>query len=183
MLTESNTIVMDEPAVRRAIARMAREIVERNVGTGGLVLVGIHRRGIELADLLAEEVERSEGQRIRRGSLDITLYRDDLSVIGPRPVIGASDIPGDIDGRSIVIVDDVCYTGRTARAAMDHLGDYGRPARIYLCVLVDRGGRELPIQPDFVGRHFEVTAAEDVAVLVPAMDGRLAVELRKAGQE
>lgn len=170
---------MDERAVRRAIARMAREIVERNAGTEGLVLVGIHRRGVELADQLAEEIEKSEGQKIPRGSLDITLYRDDLSVIGPRPVIGATDIPGDIEGRTVVIVDDVCYTGRTARAAMDHLADLGRPARIYLCVLVDRGGRELPIQPDFVGRHVEVTPLDDVAVLVPTEDGRLAVELRK----
>jgi pyrimidine operon attenuation protein/uracil phosphoribosyltransferase len=174
---------MDERAVRRAIARMAREIVEMNAGTGDLVLVGIHRRGVELADLLAEEIEKSEGQGIPRGTLDITLYRDDLSVIGPRPVIGASDIPADIDGRAVVIVDDVCYTGRTARAAMDHLADFGRPARIYLCVLVDRGGRELPIQPDFVARHFEVTPAEDVAVAVPEEDGRLCVELRKTEKE
>ena len=173
---------MDGAAVHRAIARMARELVERNAGAEGLILVGIHRRGVELADLLAEEIERSEGEKLPRGTLDITLYRDDLSVIGPRPVIGSSDIPADIDGRNVVIVDDVCYTGRTARAAMDHLADFGRPARIYLCVLVDRGGRELPIQPDFVGRHFEVTPAEDVAVLVPQQDGRLAVELRKMEQ-
>lgn len=174
---------MDEQAVRRVIARMAREIVERNDGTDDLVLVGIHRRGVELAELLAVEIERSDGGGVPRGTLDITLYRDDLSVIGPRPVIGSSDIPADIDGRSVVIVDDVCYTGRTARAAMDHLGDFGRPARIYLCVLVDRGGRELPIQPDFVGRHFEVEDHEDVAVLVPAEDGRLGVELRKTDRE
>jgi len=180
--TEPSKIVMDEAAVLRAIARMARELVERNAGAEGLILVGIHRRGVELADLLAEEIERSEGEQLPRGTLDITLYRDDLSVIGPRPVIGSSDIPADIDGRNVVIVDDVCYTGRTARAAMDHLADFGRPARIYLCVLVDRGGRELPIQPDFVGRHFEVTPAEDVAVLVPQQDGQLAVELRKMDQ-
>jgi pyrimidine operon attenuation protein/uracil phosphoribosyltransferase len=177
--SEPNAVVMDERAVRRAVARMAREIVERNAGTRGLILVGIHRRGVELADLIAEEIEKSEEQKIPLGTLDITLYRDDLSVIGPRPVIGSSDIPADIEGRAVVIIDDVCYTGRTARAAMDHLADFGRPARIYLCVLVDRGGRELPIQPDFVGRHFEVTPAEDVAVLVPEEDGRLAVELRK----
>jgi pyrimidine operon attenuation protein/uracil phosphoribosyltransferase len=180
--TEHELVVMDEQAVRRAIARMAREIVERNDGTGGLVLVGIHRRGVDLAELLGEEIEKSEGGAIARGSLDITLYRDDLSVIGPRPVIGSSDIP-DIDDRSVVIVDDVCYTGRTARAAMDHLADYGRPARIFLCCLVDRGGRELPIQPDFVGRHFDVTPAEDIAVFVPGEDGRLAVELRRTDRE
>ncbi|UCF21666.1 MAG: bifunctional pyr operon transcriptional regulator/uracil phosphoribosyltransferase PyrR [Gemmatimonadota bacterium] len=170
---------MDERAVRRAIARMAREIVERNAGTAGLVLVGIHRRGVELAELLADEITKVEGQKIPLGTLDITLYRDDLSVIGPRPVIASSDIPQHIEGRSVVIVDDVCYTGRTVRAAMDHLADFGRPARIFLCVLVDRGGRELPIQPDFVGRHFDLTPAEDVAVLVPAEDGQLGVELRR----
>ena len=179
MHTKTNGLVMDEGAVRRVIARMAREIIERNDGIDDLVLVGIHRRGVELAMLLAEEIERSDGRKVPLGSLDITLYRDDLSVIGPRPVIKASDIPAEIDGQAVVIVDDVCYTGRTARAAMDHLGDFGRPARIYLCVLVDRGGRELPIQPDFIGRHFDTTPAEDVAVLVPGEDGRLGVELRK----
>ena len=177
--TESNSIVMDERAVRRAIARMAREIVERNAGTENLVLVGIHRRGVDLADLIAEEIEKSEGREIPRGSLDITLYRDDFSAIGPRPVIGSTDIPGNIEGSNIVIVDDVCHTGRTTRAALDELADFGRPGRIYLCVLVDRGGRELPIQPDFVGRHIEVGESQDVAVLVPEEDGQLAVELRK----
>ncbi len=170
---------MDERAVRRAIARMAREIVERNAGTKGLVLIGIHRRGVDLADLIAEEIEKGEGTSIPRGSLDITLYRDDFSAIGPRPVIGATDIPGNIEGRSVVIVDDVLHTGRTVRAALDEIADFGRPGRIYLCVLVDRGGRELPIQPDFVGRHVEVGPHQDVAVLVPREDGKLAVELRK----
>ena len=172
--------VMDERAVRRALARMAREIIERNAGVDGLVIVGIHRRGVELAERIAEEIEKSEGCEIPRGSLDITLYRDDLSVVGPRPVIGSTDIPGsNTDGRAVVIVDDVCYTGRTAMAAMNHLADFGRPDRIYLCVLVDRGGRELPIQPDIVGRHFDVAPDEDVAVLVDGEDGRLAVEFRR----
>lgn len=169
---------MDERAVSRALSRMSREIVERNAGTDGLVLVGVHRRGVDLAEMLAEEIEQSEGTQIPRGSLDITLYRDDLSVIGPRPVIGSTDIPVDIEDRSVVIVDDVCYTGRTARAALNELVDFGRPARIHLCVLIDRGGRELPIQPDFVGRHVEVAPGEDVAVLVPSEDGRLGVEVR-----
>ncbi len=178
MQTGTDTVVMDERAVRRALARMAREIVEANAGTQGLVLVGIHRRGVELSEQLVDEIESGEGQTVPRGTLDITLYRDDLSVIGPRPLIGESHIP-DIDDKAVVIVDDVSHTGRTARAAMDHLADYGRPARIYLCVLVDRGGRELPIQPDFVGRHFEVSDAEDVAVHVANLDGRLSVELHK----
>lgn len=173
---------MDEKAVRRAIARMAREVVERNAGTTDLVLIGIHRRGVDLAEMLAGEIEKSEGKKVPLGSLDITLYRDDFSAIGPRPVIGSTDIPGNIEGRSVVIVDDVLHTGRTTRAALDQIADFGRPGRIYLCVLVDRGGRELPIQPDFVGRHIEVGPSQDVGVLVPGEDGKLAVELRETGQ-
>jgi pyrimidine operon attenuation protein/uracil phosphoribosyltransferase len=176
---EGVRVLMDERAVRRAIGRMAREIVDRHGGAEGLVLVGIHRRGVELAHLLADEIERAEGVNPPRGSLDITLYRDDLSTIGPRPVIGPTHIPVDIEGRHVVIVDDVCYTGRTVRAALDELADFGRPARISLAVLVDRGGRELPIQPDFVGRRVEVGPEETVAVLVPELDGRLGVELRR----
>ena len=171
-------LIMDARAVERALARMAREIVEKNQGIQGLTLVGIHRRGIQLAQRLAEEIERAEGTQPPVGWLDITLYRDDLSAIGPRPVVGETRLPpGGIDGRVLVIVDDVCYTGRTVRAAMDELADFGRPARIYLCVLIDRGGRELPIQPDIVGRVVDAAPGEDVEVKVPEIDGRLAVEL------
>lgn len=172
---------MDERAVERALARMAREIVEINNGVQGLTLVGIHRRGVQLAERIADEIERAEGQRPPVGMLDITLYRDDLVAIGPRPVIGQTRLPpGGIDDRAVVIVDDVAYTGRTARAAMDELADFGRPARIYLCVLVDRGGRELPIQPDIVGRVIDAGPGQRVEVLVPELDGRLAVELVEA---
>ncbi len=171
-------LLMDEKAVERALARMAREIVEKNHGIQGLSLVGIHRRGVQLAERLADEIEKAEGERPPVGTLDITLYRDDLMAIGPRPVVGETRLPaGGIDGRSLVIVDDVAYTGRTARAAMDELADFGRPARIYLCVLVDRGGRELPIQPDVVGRIVDAAPRERIEVLVPELDGRLAVEL------
>ena len=176
-------LLMDERAVERALARMAREIVERNEGTQGLSLLGIHRRGIQLAERIAEEIERAEGERPPVGSLDITLYRDDLMAIGPRPVVGETRLPpGGIDGRVVVIVDDVAYTGRTARAALDELADFGRPARIYLCVLIDRGGRELPIQPDIVGRTVETISGQRVDVLVPELDGRLAVELRSSDE-
>ena len=176
-------LVMDERAVERALARMAREVVEHNDGVHDLCLMGIQRRGVQLAERLASEIERAEGQRPPVGTLDITLYRDDLTAIGPRPVLGETRLPpGGIDGRNLVIVDDVLYTGRTARAALDELADFGRPSRIWLCVLVDRGGRELPIQPDVVGRAIDVEAGEVVAVFVPELDGRLGVELGAAGE-
>lgn len=169
---------MGERDVERAIARMARELVERNQGVTNLAVVGVQRRGVQLAERIAAEIERAEGQRPPVGTLDITLYRDDLTQIGPRPVLGETRLPeGGIDGSKLVIVDDVLYTGRTARAALDELADFGRPARIYLCVLVDRGGRELPIQPDVTGRALHARPDQRVEVLVPELDGRLAVEL------
>jgi pyrimidine operon attenuation protein / uracil phosphoribosyltransferase len=171
-------LLMDERAVGRALARMAREIVEKNNGVQGLRLMGIQRRGVQLAHRIAAEIERAENQIPPVGTLDITLYRDDLTAIGPRPVLGETRLPpGGIDGCNLVIVDDVLYTGRTARAALDELADFGRPSRIWLCVLIDRGGRELPIQPDITGRAVEVAAAEVVEVLVPELDGRLSVEV------
>ena len=170
--------VMDERAVQRAIARMAREIVELNQGVNELALIGVQRRGVQLAERIADEIERAESTRPPVGTLDITLYRDDLTTIGPRPVLGETRLPaGGLDGRRIVIVDDVCYTGRTVRAALDELADFGRPSRIFLCVLVDRGGRELPIQPDVVGKKLGTNEHQRVEVLVPEFDGRLGVEL------
>jgi pyrimidine operon attenuation protein / uracil phosphoribosyltransferase len=171
--------LMDERAVRRALARMAREIVEKNDGTAGLVLMGIHRRGTDLAALLEEEISRAEGVSVSVGSLDITLYRDDLAQVGPRPIVGESRLPPEgIDEKVVVIVDDVLFTGRTVRAALDELMDWGRPARILLCVLADRGGRELPVQPDVVGRKVEVIdRAQHVEVLVPELDGRLGIDI------
>lgn len=170
--------VMSEADVRRAIARMARELVERNEGTEGLVLMGIHRRGTQIAALIQEEIEQAEGIELATGSIDITLYRDDLGVVGPLPVIGASELPPDgIDDRCVVIIDDVAYTGRTGRAALNELCDWGRPRRILLCVLVDRGGREVPIQPDITGRTVQVHAHERVEVHVPELDGRLGVDV------
>jgi pyrimidine operon attenuation protein/uracil phosphoribosyltransferase len=176
--------VMDEADVRREIARMAREIVERNGGTEGLVLMGVHRRGTQIADLLLKEIEQIAGGPVSYGSIDITLYRDDLGTIGPRPVVGESALPaGGIDGQTVVLVDDVAYTGRTMRAAINELSDWGRPRRIQFCVLIDRGGRELPIQPDFVGQKVTVAKDQRVEVYVPELDGKLGVELRTVEPE
>ena len=178
MSEQLRQLVMDERAVGRALSRMAREIVEKSQGVAGLLLIGIQRRGVQLAEFLAAEIEKAESQRPPVGTLDITLYRDDLTAIGPRPVLGETLLPaGGIDDQNLVIVDDVCYTGRTARAALDELADFGRPSRIQLCVLVDRGGRELPIHPDIVGKVIEVLSDQVVEVRVPAVDGKLEVEI------
>lgn len=171
-------LLLDDKAVERVLARMAREIVEQAEGLDDLVLVGIHRRGVHLAQWLAEEIGRAEGAAPPTGTLDITLYRDDLMAIGPRPVVGETRLPpGGIDARTVVIVDDVLYTGRTVRAALDEMADFGRPRRILLCVLVDRGGRELPIHADIVGKGFPVADGSRVEVLVPELDQRWGVEL------
>lgn len=178
-MTADRIAVMDEQAVRRAVARMARELVERNGGAEGLVLMGVHRRGTQIADLLRAEIEDAEGIQVPYGSIDITLYRDDLLAIGPRPVVGGSELPAEgIDDASVVLVDDVIFTGRTTLAAMNELMAWGRPAQIHLCVLVDRGGRELPIHADVVGRLVETLEEHTtVEVLVPDLDGRLGVDL------
>jgi pyrimidine operon attenuation protein / uracil phosphoribosyltransferase len=154
---------------------MADEIVELNDGTENLVIVGIQRRGVQLARRISALIEESENAKVLQGSLDITLYRDDLQTVGPRPVVGPTDIPWAIDGQNVVIVDDVLYTGRTVRAALDELADFGRPAHIALAVLIDRGGRELPIQPDIVGKTISIEPGERVDVLVEDLDGRTAV--------
>ena len=169
--------LLDARAMERAVKRMADEVVERYAGTDRLILVGIQRRGVQLAERIGRAIAVAEGVEVPRGALDITLYRDDLQTVGPRPVVGRTSLPGNIDGARVVIVDDVLYTGRTVRAALDELADFGRPARIGLAVLVDRGGRELPIHADVVGRRVEVPAGGRVDVLVAELDGRDAVEL------
>jgi pyrimidine operon attenuation protein / uracil phosphoribosyltransferase len=173
-------VAMDAEAVRLALSRMAREVVERAGGTERLVLMGIRRRGVELAERIRDAIEDSEGIRVPFGILDITMYRDDLQEVGIRPEVGETELPiQGVEGRVVVLVDDVVFTGRTIRAALNELMDWGRPARILLCALVDRGGRELPIHPDIVGRHMNVLPHERVEVLVPEEDGRLAVELSR----
>ncbi|NNM33282.1 MAG: bifunctional pyr operon transcriptional regulator/uracil phosphoribosyltransferase PyrR [Gemmatimonadetes bacterium] len=175
---------MDGDAVRRAVDRMSREIVERLGGTDRLVLMGIQRRGVHLAEMIADTVAEAEGVQVPRGTLDITLYRDDLMAVGPKPLVGESKLPPEgVDDRSVVIVDDVLYTGRTVRAALNELMDWGRPSRILLCVLVDRGERELPIQPDVVGRELSVLGNQRVDVHVPDLDGELAVVLEEREED
>lgn len=178
MATKERQVLMDKDEVEDALRRMAHQIIDRNGGTDHLLVLGIRRRGVELAEAIQGYIEEEGGVEIPSGALDITLYRDDLMAIGPRPVVGESTLPLEgVEGRAVVIVDDVLFTGRTVRAAINELMDWGRPARIDLCVLVDRGGRELPIQPDVVGRRVEVRHDQIVEVLVPEQDGRLAVEL------
>ncbi|HYU07922.1 MAG TPA: bifunctional pyr operon transcriptional regulator/uracil phosphoribosyltransferase PyrR [Gemmatimonadales bacterium] len=174
---EERTTLLDARAMSRALQRMAVEILELAHGTSDLVLIGIQRRGVELAERIAKLIEKNEGADVPRGALDITLYRDDLAAVGPKPVIGATHLPVDLTDKHAVIVDDVLYTGRTVRAALDELADFGRPKRISLCVLVDRGGRELPIQADIVGKSVKTAPGERVDVQVEELDGRDQVDV------
>ncbi len=163
--------LMDAAAMQRALARMASEIVERNRGVNNLVIAGIRRRGVPLAERIADAIEKLEGARPQLGILDITLYRDDLSLVAPKPVINATAMPDDLAAMTVVIVDDVLYTGRTIRAALDALFDLGRPRRVQLAVLIDRGHREVPIHADFVGERIPTKATEIVKVMVSDIDG------------
>lgn len=174
-MADKPATVLDARAVARTLRRMADEIVELFDGTENLVLVGIQRRGVQLSDRLGEILDEREDVKVPRGSLDITLYRDDLQTVGPRPVVGPTNLPWDLNGKRVVIVDDVLHTGRTVRAALDELADFGRPARIALAVLVDRGGRELPIHADIVGKRVDVAPTDRVDVLVSDLDGTDAV--------
>ena len=166
-------VVMDAVRVEKTITRIAHEIVERNRGLEELALVGIRSRGVPLARRIAEAVLGISGVRIPVGSLDITLYRDDLMrhAVGPQPVVRRTEIPFSIDDRRLLLVDDVLYTGRTVRAALDALIDFGRPKSIQLIVLVDRGHRELPIKADYVGKNLPTSPRESVQVRVQEIDG------------
>jgi pyrimidine operon attenuation protein/uracil phosphoribosyltransferase len=162
--------IMDAAGIKRALSRLASQIVERNIGTTDLLLLGIRRRGVPLAERIADFIEQLEGERPPTGQLDITLYRDDLSTIGPRPVVNRTDIPVNVTDRTVVLVDDVLYTGRTVRAALDELVDFGRPRRVELAVLIDRGHRELPIQADYVGKYVQTSDTEIVKVMLKDYD-------------
>ena len=174
-MSKGHVIVLDARAMDRTVRRMADEIVELNDGTDDLIIVGIQRRGVQLAARIVSSIRDREHVDVPQGALDITLYRDDLQTVGPRPVVGPTNLPWAIDGKHVVIVDDVLYTGRTIRAALDELADFGRPKRIGLAVLIDRGGRELPIQPDVVGKTVKIAANERVDVMIEELDDRDAV--------
>lgn len=170
------TALMDQPAMDRALVRIAHEILESNDGAD-VCLVGIRRRGVPLARKIAANIEKIEGRQVPVGELDITLYRDDLTRIDDMPQVKKIPLAFDVTGRKIVLVDDVLYTGRTVRAAIDALFDLGRPQRIQLAILIDRGHRELPIRADFVGKNIPTSHTEVVRVLVPEIDDKSAVEI------
>lgn len=163
-------VVLDEQAIRRALTRIAHEIIERNKGIEDCVLIGIKTRGIYLANRLKERIEQIEGNSLVIGEVDITLYRDDLTKKDVDPLVKGSDIPVDVTNKKVILVDDVLYTGRTVRAAMDALVDIGRPAQIQLAVLVDRGHRELPIRADYVGKNIPTSSTEKIVVEVDEVD-------------
>ena len=163
--------IMTADEIRRATIRISHEIVEKQAGTAGLALIGIQRRGVPLAHRIAACIRENEGVDLPVGALDITFYRDDLSLIAQQPVVKGTDLPFDLNGATIVLVDDVLYTGRTIRAAMDALVDFGRPQAIRLAVLVDRGHRELPIRADHVGKNVPTSREELVRVQLEETDG------------
>ena len=174
---EPRSRLLEEGEIRRAVTRIAHEILERNKGAADIVLVGIAARGDDLARRLAEEIRRIESAEVPVGVLDITFYRDDIGLRGEAPEVHETRIPFDIGGKTVVLVDDVLYTGRTIRSALDALVDFGRPRTVQLAVLVDRGHRELPIRADYVGKNVPTRADDLIRVLTTETDGSDAVEL------
>ena len=171
-MAATERMVLDAQGVERALARVTHEILERNKGVGNLVFIGVRSLGVEIAERLAAKAATIEGVEVPRGVIDITLYRDDLSRAGQQPAVKGTDIPFPIDDRQVVLVDDVLYTGRTVRAALDALMDLGRPRSVQLAVLIDRGHRELPIRADYVGKNLPTAADESVQVRLRERDGR-----------
>jgi len=170
-------LLMSASEIQRTLVRLAHEVVEKNNGVEGLALVGIRRRGVPLAQRIAKVIDQIEHTQIPVGSLDITLYRDDLSTVGPKPLVQKSDLEFPVAGKNVVLVDDVLYTGRTVRAALDALFDHGRPARVQLLVLIDRGHRELPIEAAFIGRKVQTTDLQIVEVKLKEVDNLEKVQL------
>lgn len=175
------TEFMDKAAMMRALTRISHEIIEKNKGVSNLALIGIQRRGVPLARIIAENIRKAEGVTLPVGVLDITFYRDDLSLLNEHPVVNGTKIDFILHERTIVLVDDVLYTGRTVRAAIDAIMDGGRPASIQLAILIDRGHRELPIRADYVGKNIPTSRNEFIEVKLEPVDDRWGVYLRKKG--
>lgn len=170
MHVEEKRQLLSATEIDRTLQRLAHEIVEKSGGTADLALIGIRRRGVPLSQRLAQSIRGFAGVEVPVGTLDITLYRDDLSTVAPQPVVQSTEIPFPVDGRDLVLVDDVLYTGRTVRAAMNGLFDLGRPRRVRLCVLIDRGHRELPIEASFIGRTVQTSDTEIIEVRLKEID-------------
>ncbi|WP_099352358.1 bifunctional pyr operon transcriptional regulator/uracil phosphoribosyltransferase PyrR [Fredinandcohnia onubensis] len=181
MAETDKAVVLDNQAIRRALTRVAHEIIEKNKGIENCVIVGIKTRGIYLAKRIASRIEQIEGKKIAIGELDITLYRDDLTTKTEdrEPIVNGSDIPADITNKKVILVDDVLYTGRTVRAALDALIDIGRPAQIQLAVLIDRGHREFPIRADYVGKNIPTSNSEKIVVELEEIDNLDLVTIHK----
>ncbi len=175
-------VVLDRDDMRRTLVRIAHEVVEKHADPATLAIVGVHRRGVVLAGRLHRTIEELLGAPVPLGDLDIAFYRDDLTTRTEQPVVNASHIDFALEGRTVVVVDDVLFTGRTVRAAIEALFDYGRPARVQLAVLADRGHRELPIRPDFVGKNLPTARGERVYVRVEEVDGTEEVVIRTVGE-
>lgn len=176
---EPKVQVLDAAAVKRALMRISYEIVEKCTDLSSLVLVGIRTRGVPIAEIIAENIRKNSDVSVPVGSLDITFYRDDLEKIDDSPKLSDTKIDADINGKEVVLVDDVLYTGRTARAAIDALFALGRPSKIRLAVLIDRGHRELPIRPDYVGKNIPTALSEVIKVHIDATDGKTGVDICK----
>jgi len=175
--------VLDEGALERALIRIAHEIVEKNGGTADLAFVGLRTRGVTLAQRLADRVAAIDGVKPPVGALDITLYRDDLGLKAEQPVVRGTEIPFDVTGKTVILVDDVLFTGRTIRAALDAIMDLGRPRAIQLAILVDRGHRELPIRPDYIGKNLPTSRRETVAVRLKEHDGEDRVVIEEPAED
>jgi pyrimidine operon attenuation protein/uracil phosphoribosyltransferase len=183
MVIRDKARIMDADDIARALTRIAHEILEKNRGSRELILVGIRTRGAPLAQRIAEIMKAIEGKPVPVGVVDITLYRDDLQLVAKQPVVGKTDIPTDVDDKVVVLVDDVLFTGRTIRAALDAIMDFGRPRAVQLAVLIDRGHRELPIRADFVGKNVPTSAREAILVKVSEHDGEDAVSVQEIADE
>lgn len=180
-MSEEQTVILDTAGIKRALTRISHEMLERNKGLENVVLIGIRSGGAHLAEEIRDAIEVIEGEKVPIGAIDITLYRDDVSGNLPHQRVGRTDIPFSIEGKKVVLVDDVLFTGRTIRAAMDALMDHGRPCCIQLAVLIDRGHRELPIRADFVGRNVPTSLKENVEVIFDKSNRAVEVVLQKQG--